>query len=170
MLSWPSSHQNPTSTWQVLYQSFRGIFNFSILQGIRHSGPRRQAGSKEWDHLTRSTRGRVEGLQTALRTKLTSSQDQADGCERMATGQNVFVLCRCFWRFFKGKITYILYNNLHNAGWYPAADWGYLQNFGIILWRVFFSVSHEVLFYVVRIVLEAAEFVDILLRAGAGIA
>lgn len=36
-----------------------------------------EAGSKEWDHLTRATRGRVEGLQRGLQTKLTSSQDQA---------------------------------------------------------------------------------------------
>ena len=36
-----------------------------------------EAGSKEWEQLTRATRGRVEGLQRGLQTKLTSSQDQA---------------------------------------------------------------------------------------------
>lgn len=78
-------HLNRIQHVSSKYQSFHGIFNFPILQKdpAWHSAfGRRQAGSKEWDHLTRSTRGRVEGLQTALRTKLTSSQDQADGWDR----------------------------------------------------------------------------------------
>ncbi|CAE7548787.1 Ube4b [Symbiodinium natans] len=36
-----------------------------------------EAGSKEWEGLGRATRGRIEGLQKGLQTKLTSSQDQA---------------------------------------------------------------------------------------------
>ncbi|CAJ1444235.1 unnamed protein product [Effrenium voratum] len=36
-----------------------------------------EAGSKEWENLTRATRQRIDGLQRGLQTKLTASQDQA---------------------------------------------------------------------------------------------
>ena len=54
-------------------KEFKEFSSFSFKEAFHFS----EAGSKEWDQLTRATRGRVEGLQRGLQTKLTSSQDQA---------------------------------------------------------------------------------------------